>query len=453
MSHVLQALAHHEPMHLALVNDKRKYTYGDLQQEISARASALSGVSALGLALDNSPDWILWDLACIQAGIPCIPIPPFFNDSQKAHSLKLAGVSHLLSPTGLAEAGFFSRKIPKNTAKTTFTSGTTGTPKGACLSLELMEKVAGSIFAILGDEFVGNHVCVLPLAVLLENVAGVYAGLIAGCTIHIPSLKEFGQNYKNIHQILKNNNATSAILVPEILRILMAQTALYGPLPRLKFLAVGGSKIDPELIVSARKMALPVYEGYGLSECASVVSLNTPHSDRIGSTGKILSHIEAKIKDGEIRIKNPGFLGYIGETAPAVVDTGDLGQIDSEGFLSITGRRKNILITSYGRNISPEWVESALLAQTAIAQAIVYGDEQPSLSALIVPSSPQADVQAAINFANQALPDYAQVKDFRIIPPFTIENQMLTGTGRPRREQILTLYTKEKSHEFLQQAG
>ncbi len=180
-----------------------------------------------------------------------------------------------------------------------------------------------------------------------------------------------------------------------------------------------------------------------------MVSLNTPKQDHPGSVGKLLPHVDAQFIDGEIQIKNPGFLGYIGETAPDLFATGDLGRMDEDGFLSVTGRKKNVLITSYGRNISPEWVEAALLTQPAIAQVIVYGDAQPFLSALIVPTSTDADIQRAIDTVNKTIPDYARIKDFQIVTPFTVQEGTLTGTGRPRRNHILTLYTKEKPHELL----
>jgi len=455
---LFEAIKNHDPDKIALHDETRVLSYGDLELEIQTRMDALYGVSVLGIALDNSVDWVLWDLAALKAEIPCVPVPPFFTKEQISHLLHSASVSHILSPEGLRDTGTGREGVlPTRTAKVTFTSGTTGTPKGVCLPKSAMENVASSIVDILGDEFVGTHACVLPLAVLLENVAGVYAGLMAGCTINISGLQGFGQNYENVHKVLKNTEASSTILVPEILRTLMAQVAIHGSLPHLKFIAVGGSKVDPALVQQARAMSLPVYEGYGLSECASVVSLNTPQNDKLGSVGKLLPHIKARIIDVEIQIKDPGFLGYIGETVPHVFNTGDLGQLDDNGFLSITGRKKNVLITSYGRNVSPEWVEATLLTQSAIAQVIVYGDAQPFLSALIVLSSPQADIQGAIDKANQSLPDYAQVKVFKIVPPFTVQNGTLTGTGRPRRDQILTLYTqnneKEKTHEFLQHAG
>lgn len=441
----------HDPDKIALVDTAKKLSYGMLLREVGSRAASLQGVTVLAIALDNSVDWVLWDLAALKTKTPCVPIPPFFTEAQTAHLLQTAGVTHIISLNGLRATGMEGKQnLPKGCAKVTFTSGTTGTPKGVCLPETSMTGVAYSIFDQLGREFTGNHCSILPLAVLLENIAGIYAGLTAGCSITLPNLTDFGQNYANIHHVLKENKANSVILVPEILRLLMAQISHYGPLPDLKFIAVGGAKIDLALITQARHMGLPVYEGYGLSECASVVAINTPDHDRIGSVGTFLPHVEAYIKDGEIYIKNPGFLGYIGEDAPSDFATGDLGKIDINGFMHVTGRKKNVLITAYGRNISPEWVEAILLNEPAIAQVVVTGDGAPYLSAYIVPTAQQADIARAVQNANAELPDYAQIKDYQIVPPFTVDSATLTGTGRPRRETILSLYKKEKNHDLLQ---
>lgn len=445
------AIQSHPVNRTALCDETRTVSYGELEHEIQKRRDALNDVSVLAIAYDNCVDWVLWDLAALKAEIPCVPVPPFFSSEQISHLLQSAGVSHILSPQGLRGTGIPRQSaLPEGTAKITFTSGTTGAPKGVCLPQQAMENVAKGIVEVLGDGFTGRHMCVLPLAVLLENVAGIYAGLMAGCSIRLTSLSAFGLRYENIHSVLKVSCANSAILMPEILRTLMAQVAIHGSLPDLKFLAVGGSKVDPTMIMHARAMGLPVYEGYGLSECGSVVCLNTPHDDEPGSVGKLLPHVEAQIKNGEICIKNPGFLGYIGEKALDIFYTGDLGYFDKDGFLSIYGRKKNILITSYGRNISPEWVESLLLTQPCIAQAMVFGDARPYLSALIVPATADSDIKGALAKVNAKLPDYAKIHDFQIVPPFTMADGTLTGTGRPKREAILTLYTKEKTYELLQ---
>lgn len=461
MSHILAAINSQDPGKLALIGDTTKYTYGDLTAEIQQRASMLMNVSVLGLALDNGPEWILWDLAAISAGIPCVPIPPFFSPTQRAHSLKLAGVTHVLSPTGLDDTGIsLGGMIPEGTAKITFTSGTTGEPKGVCLSQKGLEQVALSLIEVLGTELADRHLSVLPLAVLLENVAGVYATLLAGGTIYLPSLRTIGfanpfqPDFLNLSGYIAEHKITSAILVPELLRGLIAGRP---KLPTLKFVAVGGSKVSPLLLAAARKHGLPVYEGYGLSECGSVVALNTPTYSLQDSVGKVLPHIKLEEKNGEILIKNPAFLGYVNQPYEGSFSTGDLGNIDDNGFLHIAGRKKNILITSYGRNISPEWVESILLTQPEILQAVVYGDAQPFLSALIVPSSHISNIEEAINRANSFLPDYAHIKNYQVVTPFNAADGTFTGTGRPRREEIFKkhhfIMTKENTHDLLQSAG
>ena len=450
----------HPPHKTALRDNGVELSYGDLIRHIEDRSDQLIDVDVLGIALDNGIDWLIWDMAALYAGIVCIPLPPFFTKDQINHSIATAGITHLLTPGGLVPTGFArSARIPDGSAKITFTSGTTGTPKGVCLSKSAMINVAHSIHTVLGDGFVGTHASVLPLAVLLENVAGVYASLMAGCTVHLTGLQEFGAHYQNLYTILKTAKVNSVILVPEILRALMMQVQANGPLPDLKFIAVGGARVAPRLIAMARQLGLPVHEGYGLSECASVLSMNMPGKDKPGTAGTLLPHVTAEIRDGEIFVRHPGFLGYVGvaNDSSAHADewfaTGDIGEIDPDGFVHVTGRRKNVLITSYGRNISPEWPESVLLAQPDIYQAIVYGDDQPHLSALIVPSRADANIKTVLEAANTIFPDYAQIRDFKIVPAFSVENGCLTGNGRPKRDAILQRYlspqlTPEPSMNF-----
>ena len=251
------------------------------------------------------------------------------------------------------------------------------------------------------------------------------------------------------------------IVASELLRgLIYVATKNPSLFSSLSFIAVGGSKISPSLIIAARFLGLPVYEGYGLSECGSVVSLNTPSHDYPDSVGKTLPHIKAKIDDGEIIVENPIYLGYLGDNplkADAALSTGDLGEISATGALKISGRKKNIIITSHARNISPEWIESHFLAQPEIAQVVVYGDGLPYPQALIVPLRGKADIAGAVGRANRSLPIYAQVKTFSVVPTFTPQNGMLTTTGRLRRAQILSFYKsiieKESENDVLRQTG
>ena len=454
---LFETILRHPPKQIALRDASTTICYGDLTSAMDGYVQRLSGVRVLGIALDNSAEWILWDLAALKAGIVCVPLPPFFTHAQTQHAIKSAGISHIITPHGLSETGAVpSGSIPAGTAKITYTSGSTGNPKGVCLPQKAIEDVASSIAQLVGHNL-QHHSTILPLAVLLENIAGVYTALIAGSAICFTSLRDFGKNYECLHEILQKTQANSAILVPELLRILMLQASNNAPLAAMRFLAVGGAKVDSTQIAQARHLGLPVYEGYGLSECASVVALNTPEHDMPGTVGKMLPHVQLAIQNGEIMIEHPGFLGYVGEPAPDVFATGDLGNVDAMGFITLHGRRKNLLITSYGRNVSPEWVESALLAQPEIAQALIYGDGHATLSALLVPSHAAANLSAAVMRTNATLPEYARILDFTIVPPFTQENELLTGNGRIRRDAILTAHiqskTKEMTHEFLSNVG
>lgn len=446
MSLMLATLKAQPSSSTALISGMRSLSYHDMIERIELYANALSEVSTLAIHLDNGIEWILWDLAAFISRTPCVPIPTFFSEQQVTHIVAVAGITHIADEQGIREIAkkhplnAHQPVMPEDTVKVTFTSGTTGTPKGVCLSQQGIEELVFSLQKKLDNSFAAHHAVVLPLAILLGNLAGVYTTLIAGGTVHVPSLHDIGlsnpfsPDLKKLATYLAEQKITSTIAVPELLRGLMATQI---PLPDMKFMAVGGAKIAPELITTARQFGIPAYEGYGLSEAASVVALNTPGNDKSGSVGQVLDHIDLSIVDGEIQINSSAFLGYLGGEKQQPFATGDLGSLDEEGFLHIDGRKKNVIITSHGRNISPEWVESTLLAQMGVAQAMVYGDGAAEISALIVPSHPTVNIQEAVKKANNTLPAYAQVKTYQLTSPFSVQEGTLTTNGRPKREQIL----------------
>jgi len=411
--------------------------------------------------MDNGPNWILWDIALAAGELVCVPLPAFFTLEQKEHAQQSAGISHFITSKGLRSADVsMPAKLPAGTAKVTFTSGSTGTPKGVCLPQQKLEEIAESLVTCIGAAYADQHLSILPLSILLENVAGVYSALLAGCTCHLYSLHSIGfanpfqPDFERLTHTLNDKKITSGILVPELLRGLIKVAELKGiKFPSLKFLAVGGAKVASEMISKARSIGLPLYEGYGLSECGSVVALNTPANDRPGAVGRVLPHINLSIRNGEIIVHNPAFLGYVGMPHNGDFATGDKGELNESDYLSINGRLKNVIITSFGRNISPEWVESVLLTSPDVAQAFVYGDARPFPSALIVPSHKDADIAAAVGQINKVLPDYAKVENFHLVPPFTPQNGLLTAMGRLRRDAIThqyhSLIIQEKMHDLL----
>ena len=465
---------------IALWGDTLKIDYTMLYVEVMYRQQRLRDerVKVIALALDNGVEAMLWDLAALFEGVICVTLPPFFSQAQRAHCLEQSQAERVISEPALEfellAAGyekhgeFWCRtftgvsRLPAGTAKLTFTSGTTGTPKGVCLSADSLLRVARELDQASKPTDPRHHLTLLPLSILLENL-GCYAALYAGATLSLPSQKNLGiQGASGVDLpqwlgSLASRAPDSLILVPQLLLLLVSAAEQGAFDPRsLRFAAVGGARVSEDLLHRAQRIGLPVYEGYGLSECASVVCLNRPGAQRPGSVGQPLPHVEVRLaEDGEVLIKGSTLLGYLGE--PALADqwwpSGDLGEFDADGFLYLKGRKKHQFVTSFGRNVNPEWVESELTQRGLIAQAFVYGEALPHNHALLWPSRKEcsdAELAAAVSAANRTLPDYAQVHHWtRLAHPFTATNGLLTANGRPRRDAIVAHYRAQLTEHTL----
>lgn len=457
----------------------RDWRAGELLEAVDALAARLAGCRVLAVLADNGPAWAIADLAALSSGTVHLPLPAFFSPSQLAHALEQTGADAMLTdqPDRIAglELGFSATgqwegltwmqrtaepaSLPEGTAKVSFTSGSTGTPKGVCLSAEGLMDTAAAVAEGLADLTIARHVAALPLSLLLENVAGIHAPLLRGAEVHLPGLQSLGWrgmagfDPAALDRAVGEIRPNTLILVPELLKAWTAFLEAAGKAAPegLSYVAVGGARVDPVLLSRARKAGLPAFQGYGLTECGSVVSLNRPGEDGAG-VGRPLGHVSVRVEGGEIKISARAFLGYIDGNASARAGTGtrefatgDLGHVDAQGHLHLSGRRKNLLITSYGRNVSPEWVEAGLLAEPAIAQAVVMGDGWPGLGAAIVPAAGASHeaVSAAVERANRSLPDYARVGRWIAAAPFTLQNGQATGNGRPVRQSILARYAAQ----------
>lgn len=469
----------------ALRDKNAVLSYADLNNIVNKTSESLLETNVVGLLLDNGFAWVVLDLACLGAHKPCIPIPHFFSDAQILHAIDDSGLdllitdqperievllnenaNEVLSKNAMSILGKTltqfklsspNKNLPKNTAKVTYTSGTTGNPKGVCLSEEAMLKVAVSLKQTTAATYNDMHLCLLPLSTLLENIAGVYVPLITGACIHVASLADVGfsgsskVNFEKMLQLVHQSSASTLILTSELLRGIIEVCCQGMHVPAtLRFVAVGGALVPPTLLENAQNLGIPVYEGYGLSECASVVALNTSLHRKTGSVGKPLVHLKCRIEeDGEIFVSGNQLLAYTNSesaTENEYFATGDIGYLDEDGYLFITGRKKNIFISSFGRNVSPDWVERELTNSPAIFQAAVFGEAKPFNVAVIVTSATARpnDVHMALSKANKALPDYAQIKAWVLARPhFSLENGLATANFRLKREAIYQQYKSQ----------
>lgn len=474
----IEELASTQAAQAAVVGIDDAYSWFELYKRTIDVAQQLSstGHNVVAFYSDNSPAWVVVDLACQLADVTLLPLPVFFSDQQLIHAINQAGASAVLhhdgdrlsqllvlnhehafkvSSLGLVLNAIEQAKVllPKTSTKITFTSGSTGHPKGVCLSNEQQLHVAQSLLD--ATELVApTHLSILPFSTLLENIGGIYAPLLGGGTIIALPQSSLGFNGSNGFDLqtllatISHYQPNSMILLPELLMALVAAISKgWRPPSSLKFIAVGGSKVSPSLLEQAEALGLPIYEGYGLSECSSVVSLNTPTDSQLGTVGKVLPHLNVTIEMGEIVIAGNAFLGYINEPDSwykTKVYTGDLGYIDKKNYLHINGRKKNLLISSFGRNINPEWVESELLSNGLLQQCVVFGDTQPYCIALLLPRDSNISdeaIQLFVGRVNQQLPNYAQIERWeKLVEPMSLANNLLTSNGRPVREKIMQRY-------------
>jgi long-chain acyl-CoA synthetase len=400
-----------------------------------------------------------------------------------------------------------------------YTSGTTGTSKGVMLSHgNLLANAEDSLAALaLNDtDMTLSH---LPIAHSFERTAGYYTVAMAGGTIAFA--ESLGQIASNLTEV----EPTVVLTVPRLLEVIhsrvmrtvetsppmrqrlfkMALTAgeqaaeyrnrgksippmlalsmalfrrlvfarvraIFGS--RIRYLISGGAPLPTEINRFLSAAEVPIVEGYGLTEAAPVVSVNLHNGKtRIGTVGLPLKRIQVETApDGELLLRGPNIMkGYYkleAETKEAIdengwLHTGDIAKIDVEGYISITDRKKEIIVLSGGKNVSPAYVEGKLTGDKFISQACVIGDRRKHLAALIVPDyenlvdflkdnnldPKNADalakskelktfVQGRIREINKQLSDVEAVAAFTIVPPLTQENGELTPSLKVRRKIV-----------------
>jgi long-chain acyl-CoA synthetase len=469
------------------------YSYQQLWDEVTHLRQILQSrsIRRVAVALSNCPAWIALDLAAALEQIIFVPVPHFFSATQTRHLLENADIDHLISDahyngsggTGiephsgetfsclgtdlniksldLAKPQNLKSDAPalklecQDILKISYTSGTTGEPKGVLISRAVVKQTVNSLLQSMDASAARKHLSVLPYSLLLENIVGIYAVLASGGCCVVPDFASLGISgsskidWQKFAAVVSSTQPSSMITVPAMLQGLMfCVEHLALDVSSLQFIAVGGAPVSTNLLDRAKTLGLPVFQGYGMTECGSVVCLNLPGNNRPGSVGKPLPHISIRIdQQGEIIVKGTEFNGYTKQADSRSENewaTGDLGYFDDSGFLYVTARKSSAYSTAYGRNVAPEWVESELDSEAVIAQSAVFGEGQKHNISVLVPIVPEIDnaqLAQCVDNANQRLPDYAQIAAWaRAGSAFDPSNGQRSPGGALRREQIYSDY-------------
>jgi long-chain acyl-CoA synthetase len=369
---------------------------------------------------------------------------------------------------------------PDDLATMIYTSGTTGEPKGVMLTQRNLASNACASVAAFGQRPGDVRLTWLPLSHIFARTCDYYTWLACGSELALADSPESViANCGLIRPTLLNGvpyffeKVQRALIEKGLDQQPGSLAKWFGG--RLRAGVSGGAPLPDHVAVFYQQHGVRLYQGYGLTETSPVISTGTEAYSKLGTVGRAIPGVEVKIADdGEILTRGPhvmrGYWNKPDATAEVLRDgwfhTGDLGELDAEGYLKITGRKKELIVTAGGKNIAPAYLEALLTADPLIQQAIVIGDRRNYLTALIVPN--REPLRAAIiknripvTSAEEALRDtrvrqlyadrirerlagvsrYEQVCNFTLLGQgFTLEGGELTPTLKLRRGVILAKY-------------
>ncbi len=427
----------------------------------------------------------------------------------------------LAKADGVAEAELEKRLAaldPDAVATLIYTSGTTGPPKGVMLSHKNLAWTSRALIDMGGRRTDDVSVSYLPLSHIAEQMCTIHMPATSGSTVYFAEALDkvpdaikvarptvfFGvpRIWEKFHAVLagkladaqgakKHLAAWARKVCREVntyrdrgqdpplalqlqyrlaTRLVISKVKAALGFDRVLELFSGAAPIAPDVLEFFSSLDLPIHEIYGQSEDTGPTSCNLTGRTKIGTVGPPIPGIEVKLgEDGEILVRGPNvFLGYYQEpeaTAEVLKDgwlcSGDLGAFDNEGFLTITGRKKEIIITAGGKNIAPKNIEAMIKQSPLVGEAVVIGDRRKYLTALVtldldaakklvgdgtLHEHPQvrSQIQTAIDEANKMLARVEQVKKFAILPvAFGIDSGELTPTMKIKRKVVAQKYARE----------
>ncbi len=448
------------------------------------------------------------------------------GESDAAHGVKsFAEVEEIGRQRFAKDPKTFDERIatvqPGDLITLIYTSGTTGTPKGVMLSHANLTHQCTMIPNIVRLDPTDVVLSFLPLSHIFERMVD-YVFLLRGLTIayaesidtvaaNLPEVRPtimaavprfYEKLYERIHEGVRQGSglkkkifawavATGKAVIARTLekqpvggwlslKYAIAQKLVFSKLKektggRMRYFLSGGAPLAREIAEFFHAAGLPIYEGYGLTETSPVISVNTPDACRLGTVGKIAPDIQVKIAaDGEILCSGPNvMLGYYKlpqETSEVLKDgwfsTGDIGEIDADGFLKITDRKKDLIKTSGGKYVAPQPIENKLKLTPYITNAVIVGNGRKFISVLLVPNLVRVEAYAKENGIasatasdllkndrvkalfdaemdkmNQGLASFESIKKYAMIEKdFTIEGGEITPTLKVKRKAVETKY-------------
>ncbi|MEE0421150.1 MAG: AMP-binding protein [Lachnospiraceae bacterium] len=452
-------------------------TYEDLKKDSEAVSRGLSSLNMLGKHIavigPTTYEWIISYFGAVNSGCVAVPldaslpaadlcdllnradISVLMYDSLRKDAAKLAretcpGISHMIcmqaeentqDTKSLWEIireneGSFSCELdPDKMCAILFTSGTTGKSKGVMLTHRNLTDNATSLDMKIQAGTVS--MTLLPIhhayCFTMDILKGIYIGLVICINDSIMHVSRNMKLFKPeivllvpmvIESVYKKLKESTGILPKKM----VAKAAFGG---NLKTICSGGAYLPPEMVDAFAQYGITVLQGYGMTECSPVISTNLEWASKAGSVGKLLPNCEARTVDGELWVRGTSvMLGYYQmpeETEEALTDgwlrTGDLGYVDEDGFVFLTGRKKNLIILKNGENVSPEELENEL-GKSPLVQEVLVREKDSVIEAEVFPDQDYVKkkhikeitqrLQEVIDEYNQGLPAYKRIHGLKV---------------------------------------